>query len=238
MIVGVKVFVVVLGLGVAVPVNAQQREADQSVADKMQAAQKEQLQLFEMVLRRAVDRGGRELVAWVQQLGSPVLLDFTTPAIISGVPIPQRGVVFDVNVPNIGGTAILQAVMSRQPSTTQNSAGQINVANSSKGNIMAAGGVVPPDPMRNPPMDPNDQYSEFVRQALIDSILDSSVMLNLKDDEMLTVAAHGLELNPNSLYANNSRKLILHMKGADLNLLHQGKITRDEAKNRMIEIRF
>jgi hypothetical protein len=97
--------------------------------------------------------------------------------------------------------------------------------------------------MRTPPppagsMNPNDRYSEFVRAALIDSILDSSIMLTLKDDETLTVSAHGLELNPNSLYANDSRKLILHMKGVDLNLLHQGKITRDEARNRMIEIRF
>ena len=140
----------------------------------------------------------------------------------------------------IVGLIVQQALSNRQPQTPVSAP-----TPPTPGKIMGAGGLVTPDKMStapvapNPSMNANDRYSEAVRAALIDVILDNSVILSLKDDETLTVAAMGIDVaNTNPFYANNSRKLILHISGADLNLLHQQKITRDEAKNRIIEKRF
>ena len=79
----------------------------------------------------------------------------------------------------------------------------------------------------------------IIASALIDAILDNVAVLILKDDDTLTVSAMGVDVvNTNPLYANTSRKLILHVKGADLNLARQGKISRDELRDRIVEKHF
>jgi len=243
----VRAFVVVVGLIGAIPAAAQQREENQALADRQQAAQKNELQLFEMVLRRAVDKGGQELAAWTRQINAPVLLEPVRPPIISSVPVPDGGVVFDIQLPGLIGTDLLQIFLTRQPMQPPSAqSGAVatvpvgrNVGASNTAGVKGDAMKVPATSNPITSMDPDARYSAYVRSALIDAILDNPGVVTLKDNEMLVVAAKGIDIiNTNPLYENTSRKLILYMKGADLNLLRQQKITRDEALNRMIEKRF
>ena len=80
-------------------------------------------------------------------------------------------------------------------------------------------------------------YSNFVREALIDAMLDSSAVLPLGPDDHLTIAASGID-QPGANLLYQSRKLMLTIKGSDLLDLRQGKITREQAKARIVEGRF
>jgi hypothetical protein len=245
----VRAFIVVVSLIGAIPAGAQQREPDQAVADRQQKTQKNELQLFEMVLRHAVDKGGQELASWTREINAPVMLEPVRPPIISSVPIPDGGVVFDIQLPGLLGTDLLQLfLLTRRPIQGASAqAGNVAVPVSGKPAVGAnSTSEIRPDKMNVPAtpnpvtsMGPDARYSAYVRSALIDAILDNPGVVTLKDNETLTVAAKGIDIiNTNPLYDSTSRSLILYMKGSDLNLLRQQKITRDEALNRMIEKRF
>jgi hypothetical protein len=106
------------------------------------------------------------------------------------------------------------------------------------------GGVVQADPMvgSQPGLgasNPDDMYAKFIRESLIDAVLDSSRVLAIKSGQSLTVAAIPVNVvYRNPLYGNQSRQLILSIKGEDLDAFHQGKITRDEARQKIVETRF
>jgi hypothetical protein len=89
------------------------------------------------------------------------------------------------------------------------------------------------------PPDPNVMYSDFVRLGLMDAMLDSASVLTLKDGQWLTVVAIPVDvLVTNPYYRNTSRKLILSIKGEDIAAFRAGKITRDEAKLKIVDTRF
>jgi hypothetical protein len=241
------VAVVLLGASLSSPALAQQREKDQALADQKQAAQKTELRTFELVLRTAVERGGQQFAVWAKRVAPEVMLAPVGPAMISSVPIPERATVFEIQIPEIIGTSYLVPRVSQMPrpqanaqTPTQPIAGNAGKAGISANNVIKADPMTanPSDPCEG--MSPDQCYSELVRLALIDAIIDSSsVLTTLKDDETLTVAAMGIDVaNTNPFYANTSRKLLLHIKGADLTLYRQGKISRDDAKNRILEIHF
>lgn len=242
----VQASVVVLGLAIAIPAAAQVRDANQQAADQQQAAQKTQMRTYELVLRGAVERGGHEFADWANQVVPGLMLAPAGPTLVSSVPVPERGVVFDIQIPEIIGTQVVQNMMGRMPNQqpqglpgtpTQPAAVAGRITGSStqtKQDSMAQNA-----PVQNSPLTASQRYSELVRSALIDAILDNVGVLALKDDDTLTVAAMGIDVaNTNTLYANNSRKLILHLKGSDLNLARQGKISRDELRDRILEKRF
>jgi hypothetical protein len=55
---------------------------------------------------------------------------------------------------------------------------------------------------------------------------------------MLVIVAGGMTGGPINPLSPDERKLVLRMKGADLIALRQGRITRDEAKQRILESRY
>jgi hypothetical protein len=69
-------------------------------------------------------------------------------------------------------------------------------------------------------------------------MLDYSRSLEVGADEWLSVVARGEDDPiPTSLY-DDSKALILRIKGSDLVLFYTGKITKDEARKRVIESQF
>jgi hypothetical protein len=73
----------------------------------------------------------------------------------------------------------------------------------------------------------------------MDAMLDSSSVLSLKDGQWLTVAVVPVDvLVTNAFYRNTSRKLVLSIKAEDLAAFRAGKISRDEAKLRIVDKRF
>jgi hypothetical protein len=84
--------------------------------------------------------------------------------------------------------------------------------------------------------DTNELYSDAVKRALIDTMLNHSAALHLADDEWLTVAARdnsGPSL-PGALDGKSG--VILRLKGSDLTAYQRNQLTRDEVMKRL-EIR-
>lgn len=81
--------------------------------------------------------------------------------------------------------------------------------------------------------DTNELYSDAVKKALINAMLDHSAGLRLGDDEWLTVAARD-NAGPSIAGAIEERSgIILRIKGSDLTAYQHDKLTRDEVLKRL-----
>jgi hypothetical protein len=84
--------------------------------------------------------------------------------------------------------------------------------------------------------DPNVLYTEAVKAAIIDAMLDHGSPLAIQPDEWLTVAARDGEgpLTPVENY--DAVTFIFRIKGSDLSAFRADRITREEAQKR-VEVR-
>lgn len=84
--------------------------------------------------------------------------------------------------------------------------------------------------------DPGQQYRDAVKRCLVDAMLDNSKGMNLTADEWLTIAARGSEsgLIPGEIYQLTT--LVLRLKGSDLADFLAGRLTRDDARQK-VEVR-
>lgn len=200
----------------------------QTPVDPADEALRRNVSLFEMALRGAVAIGGQKLAEKAQAIIPDITLR-TDPPIVRGVRLPGYGLHFDVQAPDIQSTVIVLEMMTtvnRPPGTQQVAQGQGRTT---------ATGLVEADPM--PGFNANREYSAFVREALIDALLDASGVFRLADSERLSVSASGIDQsNTNPL--RRERKLVISIGGADLTAYRQGRITRDQAKERIVEDRF
>jgi len=96
----------------------------------------------------------------------------------------------------------------------------------------------PPQPADDPILaDPNEAYRREVTQALKDAMLSHSSSLGIAPTEWLTIAAKGNDDRPRLAPADSeTRTRILRLRGSDLAEFLAGRITREEALNR-IEVR-
>lgn len=84
--------------------------------------------------------------------------------------------------------------------------------------------------------DPNSLYTETVKDALINAMLDYSGPMAVGPDEWLTVAARDAEgpLSPGEPY--DAVTIVIRIKGSDLAAFRSERITREEARKR-VEVR-
>jgi hypothetical protein len=84
--------------------------------------------------------------------------------------------------------------------------------------------------------DPGQKYREAVKRCLVDAMLDNSKSMDLGPEEWLTVAARGSEsgLIPGEIYQLTT--LVLKVKGSDLADLLAGRLTREQARQK-VEVR-
>lgn len=208
-----------------VPVSAQTALPATDDAARSQAF------VFERALRGAVELGGQLLAKQALAL-VPELALSTEEAIVRGVRLTGYGFYFDVQVPGIDSTVMVWDMVARQRAARP-------ASNASR--PVSATGTMSAEPLAGaaPTFDPDREYTSNVRAALIDAILDTSGVLTLAPGERLTVVVSGIDRpEPNPLYRSNSRKAILTILGSDLLDLRQGRITRQEAKERIVEERF
>jgi hypothetical protein len=197
---------------------------------------------YEMALRSAVVLGGQKLAQQASTLVPDGILAFAEQPIVRGIKLEGWGYFFDVQAPNIQSTIMALDMMnqSRRLRQAPVAAGGPDVQAVAGRAVVSASGTVEPDPMGDDlaaPGGPDRAYSKYVREALIDALLDSSAMLPLLPEEHVTIAAQGIEQpGANPLY--QTRKLTLTIKGSDLQDMRQGRITRDQAKARITEGRF
>jgi hypothetical protein len=98
---------------------------------------------------------------------------------------------------------------------------------------MVSGPVAPLPDVR----DPNERYTEAIKDKLIDAMLAYGMALRLGDEEWLVIAARATsgDLMPGQL--DDAASILLRIKGADLNAHATQKITREEVIKR-IEIKI
>jgi hypothetical protein len=106
---------------------------------------------------------------------------------------------------------------------------------------VTAAAVVPGAPQDAPaaeaaPRDLNDDYTEAVKNALIDAMLDYSGSMNIGPEEWLTIAARDSygPSAPGEIY--DATTVVLRMRGSDLAAFRADRLTRDEARKR-VEVR-
>jgi hypothetical protein len=95
---------------------------------------------------------------------------------------------------------------------------------------LATGATAPPvPPMQHVQQrDPNELYTEAVKHALIDAMLDFSAFLKIADNEWLTVAASDSDGPQIPGQIDDASRILIRIKGADLAAFYGGKLTRAE----------
>jgi len=221
-------------VSLTMPAIAQQQAATGPTAQE--EALKRNVQVFEMALTNAIIKAGQNVAEWAAKIEPSVVLNFVAQPEVRAVPLLDNSLVFHVDVSELGVSSALWVQMA-----TQNGA---YGPPSQQGPATRVGGTpAAPDSMKVgalPRMTPSQYMTEQVRLALINAILDSPTMLpTLTTGQTLTVACNPVDvLERNPLYRNTSRKLVLQIKGEDMVALREGKLSREEAKQRIIERRF
>jgi len=88
--------------------------------------------------------------------------------------------------------------------------------------------VAPQMQQVQPLRDPNELYTEAVKQALIDAMLDFSGFLKIAENEWLTVAASDSDGPQLPGQIDDASRIVIRIKGADLAAFQAGKLTRAE----------
>lgn len=231
--------VVITGIGT----SAQQMRPEGLTAEAQVQQRRFQFQLMEGVLKNAVRQGAME-IAMRAQSTMPMGALFMGDAKAKGFPLDGYGIVFDLEIPIIRESAVIASQLMSPPMPpapgTQTVAGRGAAGNPTTRST----GVVPEDPMARSPIvpdpfltHPNQFYRDAVRDKIVDAMLDYSRSLNVPAGESLSVVARSEDDPMPNLY-DDSRTLILRIKGSDLALFHEGKITREEARKRIVESQF
>jgi hypothetical protein len=113
-------------------------------------------------------------------------------------------------------------------------------------NRVESAGVVAADPMGPAPtpqqtlLDFRVVYQTQVREALVDAIVDNSGALLLGTGDAVLVIAGGIDppLTGNPLYRRTSHRLVLRAKGADFAAFREGRLSREELKQRIVASDF
>jgi hypothetical protein len=86
-------------------------------------------------------------------------------------------------------------------------------------------------------IDPNDAYTEEVKAAIVDAMIEYSGALVIGPDEWLTVAARDNEpSNPFTQGNPDAKTILLRVKGSDLAAFRAGRLRLDEIRAR-VEVR-
>jgi hypothetical protein len=227
--------------GLAVPVSAQTPTPPAS-----SDAAKSQVRTFEMVLKSAVETGTRNFAQRAAEM-VPQLFSVVDPPAVNGVVVhvqSRSDYVFHIQVPMIW--PMLQVMIMNQRLMPRAAAGAPGRQTVAGGARVQADGTPDADSMdgsgvtaaNRPELE--REYGRKVRDALVDAILDNSAVLPIVPSDTLVVFASVPDSGvPPSLYQDPvPRKLILSMTGADLTDLRQGRITREQAKAKVIEEHF
>jgi hypothetical protein len=231
-----------IALALAAAVAAQQRTPDDPDIVKIRL----QVKNFETALKNALEDAGQAVTAEAQKVYPGAVLAWTSDPVVRGWPLPSFGYVFDVEVPAILPVSLLpfsafgnQAPQPPPPSAT-GQAGPTQVATVPAKPGVSATNLPNPDPMRNTPVrfDPIPFYSDKVRDALIETILESSKNLPVRESDWLTVTAAPAELAiPNPLEPRK-RRIILQITGANLAIYHRDATRKDAVRQLIVETRY
>ena len=241
--------------------------AAQSTMTQAQVERRYAIRQFGNALVGAAQHGAELMDLRVQQLDPGIILIARTAPRAQGVVIDGHGVLFLVEIPAVdpvvawaltnrgrdeAAMAAIGGLKSFLPTIVdpqQRQAMQLYVSNLEKrltrpgmqrmGAVPEGAGIAPaavtaPRPMENP----NMEYEKLVMDQLGNAMLDYSQQLGLAADEWLTIAARGSQGPLTPAVTDDSVTLTLRIKGSDLAEFRAGRITRDEAKARVVVREF
>ena len=81
--------------------------------------------------------------------------------------------------------------------------------------------------------DPNELYTDSVKNALIDVMLKFSGPLKIRESEWLTVAASDSEMPQAPGPLQETSRILISIKGSDLTAYQSGKLTREEVMKKV-----
>lgn len=233
-----------LVLSAALAVSSSVRAQSPAQNPRVDDPARPQVQTFEMVLGRALETAGRNFAVRASEI-APQLTAVPTgenPQ-VTGVAVRDLNLyVFHVQVPGIDLSLSVMNLMVNRPQFAGVPDGiQPQPVN---GRRVEPTGVVAPDPMgpaapRPTLLDFRVVYQTQVREALVDAIVDNAGTLPMGANDALLVIAGGIDSQvTNPLYRRTSHRLVLRAKGADLVAFREGRITRDEVKQRILASDF
>ena len=236
-----RVFLITVALGLvssgASAQDAQQAAVPAPAAPTPASAEhvRNQVRVFETSLRAALERAAGTFGIRVREAiptypGYKPELIFVNEPMVTGVVIPDIGFVFHVQIPalSLSDQLIMSELYIRQKPAPERP-----VANT----------VVPPltspaAPPMAPGFEPDKEYTNLTREALLDAVLDNAMTLPVPEGQTLTVFAGELLPQGTNPLVQRSRLLILTIKAEDLLALRLTRITRDQARERIRESRF
>jgi hypothetical protein len=196
--------------------------------------------MFETGLGNAVEIGGQRMAERVSEAYPGLMLSAVGRPIVQGFVLrPLQLYAFYVQVPDVLETS-LQMLSIMPPLPPRARQGGARVPVSSPGGRVAAEDVTPDAMTVSPIVGPTDarrEYRSHVRAAIIDAMLDNSRALPLGPSDRLMVVASAAA-NTSVPVHQRSKQLILAISSEDLTAFREGKITRDEAKRRIVETQF
>ena len=179
-----------------------------------------QVRSFEAVLRAAVETGGRRVAERAVQAVPDVQLAMDGDPLVLGVPHPDGGWVFNVQVPDI-----MQSYLRIFDAMNAQRRGLRNVTTD-------APTALEPDPFA-----PGKEYAHYVREALIEAMIENSHALNVNSTSELVIVASvpdAVRRNP----LDTSRSIILSIRGEYLAAYRQRLISKDDVKSKVVDRRF
>ncbi len=194
-----------------------------------------QVRMFETSLRAAVEQAARTFTARVRE-AVPTFnsnLMFLNDPMVTGVVIPDVGVVFHVQIPALLPTdqIIMTNMFDRLARIAPDPARPSPVIP-----VAERSATVPTVPVTA--FEPDKEYTNITRDRLYDAVLDNALSLPIPEGQSLTVFAGELLPPGTNPLAPRSRLLILTIKAEDLLALRKTEITRDQARERIKESRF
>ena len=222
-----------------------------------------QIQMMEGVLARAVRSGAMQLASRLQSR-DPSLMLFTGQARARGFVLEGYGVFFDVEIPGLRPAVVWSMQALERDNTMANAIDSLskalNAMPSGPARLQAEEALKqvqqfgpPVQSGRQPLMpkprtvsaadvdaldDPHAAYTEAVKNALIDAMLDWSLPMDVGAEEWLTVAARDSDgpLTPDEIYDPST--ILIRVKGSDLAALYADRTKRDEIRSRVVVREF
>jgi hypothetical protein len=250
-----KGILVVVAAALAVPALAQAQAQGRS---RDEQRRRNQIRIMEGVLVQAVRLGAEEVSSVLDRFEPAGVTALTGVPRARGFVLDGYGVFFDVEIPDMNQSVIWSMMTVQRDRQVGNALDSLRLALDSLPDgpnrqqaqtalQQVTKTVGPAVPARGPQgqpgpqpgqvaaaamPDPNLLYSEAVKGALVDVMLDHSLQMNLGPDELLTVAARATE-GPVLAGLSDVITIILSVRGRDLSVYQADPTKRDEIRQRV-----
>jgi hypothetical protein len=241
----------------AVPALSQAQGPGRSPAEQRR---RNQIRLMEGVLVQAVRLGAEEVSTEMERFEPAGVTVLSGVPRARGFVLDGYGVFFDVEIPDMNQSVIWSMMNVQRDRQVGNALDSLRAAiepltGPNREQAMVAlqqvtktvGPALPPRGPQGQPApepgqiaaatatlpDPNRLYSEAVKAALVDAMLDHSLQMSLGPEEWLTLAARASEGPMPPAGLSDLVTIVLRVKGSDLSVYHADPTKRDEIRQRV-----